>query len=419
MQSDLQSPLTPYIPTATQLGYAAGLFLLVPLGDILERRALIVGQFLLLAVSLAATAVAPGAALIARRLLCRRPCGNGRPASGAARRSSGGAGTARRHRGYGDGRPVLRHSAQPHGGWICWRARRLALNVLARRSPRPRRGALDGPASSEEPSWRGPRLSPPDGFAHPSFPRILRTAPGRCHAGAVIRRLLRLLDRARAAASRIRVSALAPTWPACSESSASLASWRRRWLAMSLIDAGRTGSSPLALSLTLTAWAVFGLWPSIAGLVIGVIVLDFAVQSALISNQHIIYALRPEAAGPHQHALHGADVPRGRRRLRTCRRRLAKRRLAGRCGTRRDLRTVCQPAADRQPHPTKSQMRRTSSQSRATPRRRKSSITRSGVLKQGMPKRCCSMISSSIMKRPGRLSGGGCRRNARIDFRLR
>ena len=52
------------IPTATQLGYAAGLFLLTPLGDILHRRPLIVGQFVLLAVALAAAAAAPSAGFL-------------------------------------------------------------------------------------------------------------------------------------------------------------------------------------------------------------------------------------------------------------------------------------------------------------------------------------------------------------------
>src|ERR1700757_3292833 len=49
------------VPTATQLGFAAGLLLLVPLGDRFDRRLLILIQLAALTLSLAAAALAPDA----------------------------------------------------------------------------------------------------------------------------------------------------------------------------------------------------------------------------------------------------------------------------------------------------------------------------------------------------------------------
>jgi len=47
--------------------------------------------------------------------------------------------------------------------------------------------------------------------------------------------------------------------------------------------------------MALLAWIPFGFWNSLPGLILGVMVLDFGVQSSVVSNQHKIYALRPEA----------------------------------------------------------------------------------------------------------------------------
>jgi len=58
------SNATGLIPTATQLGYGLSLLLLLPFGDLMDRRRLIVIQFAVLGVALALAAVAPTASLL-------------------------------------------------------------------------------------------------------------------------------------------------------------------------------------------------------------------------------------------------------------------------------------------------------------------------------------------------------------------
>lgn len=51
----------------------------------------------------------------------------------------------------------------------------------------------------------------------------------------------------------------------------------------------------LGCVIMLVSYVVLGVWGSIIGLIVGIILVDLGEQSALISNQHVVYALRPEA----------------------------------------------------------------------------------------------------------------------------
>jgi MFS family permease len=53
----------------------------------------------------------------------------------------------------------------------------------------------------------------------------------------------------------------------------------------------------LASVILIVSWVVFGVWGKVAGLISGVVLLDFGAQGSQVSNQHVTQALRPEARG--------------------------------------------------------------------------------------------------------------------------
>lgn len=282
------------IPTATQLGYAAGLLLLVPLGDLTDRRRLIVLQFIVLAATLAIAALAPTAAiLIAASLLL------GASATVAQQIVPFAATLAapeRRGRTLGVviagllcgilfSRTLAGFMAS-HGGWraMFWLGIPLALaaaatmaRILPRNHPHEnlsygRSLASLGALWRDEPALRGAALMQAALFA--SFTVFWTILALHLEApafglGPEVAGLFGILGAVGILAAPV---------------AGRLADKRGPHLVI-YIGAGAT----------LASWLVFGLWDVMAGLVVGVVLLDFGMQSALVSNQHIVFALRPEA----------------------------------------------------------------------------------------------------------------------------
>ena len=294
IETELGRGLATFVPTATQLGYAIGLFLLVPLGDLFERRRIIVIQFAILALSLAGVALAPNAALL---LALSFVVGAGATVAqqivplaahlAAPERRGAVVGTVMA--GLLCGillSRTLSGFVGAHYGWreMYWLAVPVALlagvamwRILPTSRPEGSLtyGALIGSLGG---IWRRfptlRRAAITQGLIFAAFSAFwtilaLHLYEPPLHMGAEIAGLFGILG---------TVGILAAP------------------LAGRIAD--RKGPRPVIVGgtmLALVSWLVFGVWSAIGGLIVGTILLDFASQSALVSHQHVIFALEQEA----------------------------------------------------------------------------------------------------------------------------
>lgn len=282
------------IPTATQLGYATGLLLLVPLGDLLERRRLIVSQFLVLALALLLAAIAPtGWALLGASLFVGISATVTQQivpaAASLASENRRGAVVGSVMSGLLSGvllSRILSGFIAAHFGWrdmfllgiplVLTGAIAMALLLpLSQPTTSMRyasllRSLLD--LWREEPKLRRATLI--QGLLFAAFSAFwtilaLHLEQPSFHLGADAAGLFGIVG---------MVGVLAAP------------------VAGSLAD--RRGAGQVIFtgaSAALIAWLVLGVWNSLAGLILGVVLLDFGVQSALVSHQQVIYGLRPQA----------------------------------------------------------------------------------------------------------------------------
>jgi predicted MFS family arabinose efflux permease len=281
------------VPTATQLGFAVGLILLVPLGDRIDRRRLILLQMSALALSLVAAALAPDAwALVVISALVGITSSVAQQivpfAAELAEPSRRGATIGTVMSGLLCGMllgRVVAGGVADHYGWraVYWLSLLVVIAtnfLLAATLPQGQAKTQAGYGEllkslialwRDEPTLR--RATMTQGCLFGSFTAfwtiLALQLSARYHLGAETAGLFGIAG--------VVGILFAP-------------------VAGKIAD--RRGPAHLiavGTLIMLASWCTFAASATVAGLIVGVILLDFGEQGALVSNQQVIYALRPEA----------------------------------------------------------------------------------------------------------------------------
>lgn len=285
--------VTAFVPTATQLGYALGMLLLVPLGDRFERRRLILIQFGALILSLAAVALSPSAwfLIFASAVVGISTSVTQQLLPFAAELS------APHRRGSTIGIVMsgllcgillgraLAGAVAVHYGWraVFWLGMVMAvllamvLAAVLPKSPPKTQARYGGLLKSMVTLWRHePQLR---------YATMTQASVFASFSAFWTVLALQLESAYRLGADVAGMFGVIGTVGVLFAPFAGKIADRR----------GPHFVIGIAGATMIVSWVIFGAWGMVPGLIVGLILLDFGTQGSQVSNQHVIQTLRPEA----------------------------------------------------------------------------------------------------------------------------